>query len=207
MICSKGDVMNIRLGIWSGTRTLSVFTAFLMMADGLPARLPAQTPAPAKLNIVILEGEGAINNLRQRVARETIVQVEDENHKPLSGVAVVFLLPDHGPSGVFLDGSRSLSVTTDAQGRAVARGIQPNKVAGKMEIRVSAKYQGLTANTTVVQTNVAAAVAAGGISAKLLTLIVICAAGAAAGTAVALTRGGTTTTVVTPGTPTVGAPR
>jgi hypothetical protein len=199
--------MSIQLGIWSGTRTLSVFTAFLMITEGLPTQLPAQTPAPAKLNIVILEGEGAINNQRQRVARETIVQVEDENHKPLSGVAVIFLLPDHGPSGVFLDGSRSLMVTTDAQGKAVARGIQANKVAGKMEIRVSAKYQGLTADATIVQTNAAAAAAAGGISAKLLTLILIGAAGAAAGTAVALTRGGTTTAVVTPGTPTVGAPK
>ena len=45
MILSKGDVMNIRLGIWSGARTLSVFIAFLMMAEGLPVRLPAQTPA------------------------------------------------------------------------------------------------------------------------------------------------------------------
>ena len=198
--------MGIRLGISSGTRALSVFLAFLMMAEGLPARLSAQTPAPTQLNIVILEGEGAINNLRQRVSREVIVQVEDENHKPLSGVAVIFLLPDHGPSGVFLDGSRSLTVMTDAQGKAVARGIQPNKVTGQMQIRVNAKYQGLTQSTVITQTNVAGAAAAGGISGKLLTLILVGAAGAAAGTAVALTRGGTPTAVVTPGTPTVGAP-
>ncbi len=201
--------MGIRLRISNSTRTLSVFLAFLMMAEGLPARLSAQTPAPTQLNIVILEGEGAINNLRQRVARETIVQVQDENHKPLSGVAVIFLLPDHGPSGVFLDGSRSLSVMTDAQGKAIARGIQPNKVPGKMEIRVNARYQGLTQSTVINQTIAAgaAAGAAGGISGKLLTLILVGAAAAAAGTAVALTRGGgTPTAVVTPGTPTVGAP-
>lgn len=199
--------MGIRLGISSSTRALSVFLAFLMMAEGLPARLAAQTPAPTQLNIVILEGEGAINNLRQRVSREAIVQVEDENHKPLSGVAVIFLLPSHGPSGVFLDGSRSLTVMTDAQGKAVARGIQSNKVSGKMQIRVNAKYQGLTQSTVITQANAVSAAAAGGISAKLLTLILVGAAAAAAGTAVALTRGGTTTAVVTPGTPTVGAPR
>ena len=201
--------MGIRLGISSFTRALSVFLAFLMLAEGLPARLAAQPPAPTQLNIVILEGEGAINNLRQRVAREVIVQVEDENHKPLSGAAVIFLLPDHGPSGVFLDGSRSLTVITDAQGKAVARGIQPNKIAGKMQIRVNAKYQGLTQNTVITQTSAAGAGAAGagGISGKLLTLILVGAAAAAAGTAVALTRNAATTAVVTPGTPTVGAPR
>jgi hypothetical protein len=198
--------MGIRLGISSSTRALSVFLAFLMMAEGLPARLSAQTPAPTQLNIVILEGEGAINNLRQRVAREAIVQVEDENHKPLSGVAVTFLLPDYGPSGVFLDGSRSMTVMTDAQGKAIARGIQPNKVSGKMQIRVNAKYQGLTQSTVITQTNAVGA-AAGGISGKLLTLILVGAAAAAAGTAVALTRNGTPTAVVTPGTPTVGPPR
>jgi hypothetical protein len=201
--------MGIRLGISSFTRALSVFLAFLMMAEGLPARLAAQTPAPTQLNIVILEGEGAINNLRQRVSREAIVQVEDENHKPLSGVAVIFLLPSHGPSGVFLDGSRSLTVITDAQGKAVARGIQPNKVSGKLQIRVNAKYQGLTQSTVITQTNAASAAAAGagGISGKLLTLILVGAAAAAAGTAVALTRGGSPTAVVTAGTPTVGAPK
>jgi hypothetical protein len=198
--------MGIRLGISNGTSALSVFLAFLMLAEGLPARLSAQTPAPTQLNIVILEGEGAINNLRQRVSREAIVQVEDENHKPLSAVAVIFLLPDHGASGVFLDGSRSLTVMTDAQGKAIARGIQPNKVSGKMQIRVTAKYQGLTQSTVITQANAVGAAAAGGMSGKLLTLILVGAAGAVAVTAFALTRGGTPTAVVTPGTPTVGAP-
>lgn len=47
-----------------------------------------------KLNIVIVEGEGAVNNARQRVARDPMVQVEDENRKPIAGAAVVFLLPN-----------------------------------------------------------------------------------------------------------------
>ncbi len=64
--------MGIRLGISSSTRALSVFLAFLMLAEGLPARISAQTPAPTQLNSVIMEGEGALITLRQRVARETI---------------------------------------------------------------------------------------------------------------------------------------
>jgi hypothetical protein len=49
----------------------------------------AQAPEPKQLTISILEGEGAINNIRQRTAREAIVQVQDENHKPVAGVAAI----------------------------------------------------------------------------------------------------------------------
>jgi len=200
--------MDLGLGVSTSARCFSVLLAYLMVVQGVPVRLSAQTPAPTQLNIAILEGEGAINNVRQRVARETIVQVQDENHKPVAGAAVVFLLPDHGASGVFYNGSRSLTVMTDAQGKAVARGLRPNNVAGQMEMRVSANFQGLTKSVTITQTNAVGAAAAGGaISGKLLALILVGAAGVAAGVAVAVNRGGgTPTAVVTPGTPTVGAP-
>src|SRR5436309_12779163 len=88
----------------------------------------AQEPAP-RLNIVIVEGEGAINNIRQRTAREEIVQVEDENHQPVAGAAVSFLLPDSGPSGTFANGTRVFSTVTDSKGQAMAR-FQPNNEAG-----------------------------------------------------------------------------
>jgi hypothetical protein len=76
-------------------------------------------PAPAKLNLAIVEGEGAVNNVRQRVTREPIVQVQDENGRPVSGAAVAFLLPSTGPSGAFADGSRMLTILTDQNGRAI----------------------------------------------------------------------------------------
>src|SRR5580658_7199446 len=100
-------------------------------------RLPAQNPQP-RLNIVIVEGEGAINNVKQRVNREPIVQVEDENHKPIAGAAVVFFLPNQGPSGFFANGSKSLTVTTNADGRATASSITRNNLSGQMAIRVTA---------------------------------------------------------------------
>src|SRR5215469_13215110 len=77
--------------------------------------------APPKLNIVIVEGDGAINNIRQRTAREPIVEVQDENHKPVAGAAVVFALSDQGASGTFAGGAHTLTVVTDNQGRAIAR--------------------------------------------------------------------------------------
>src|SRR5947208_10850396 len=92
---------------------------------------PPQTPAAPRLNIVIVEGEGAINNIKQRTSRETIIQVEDENHKPIAGAAVVFLLPGDGPGGAFVDGSRSATLMTNAQGQATLPTMQPNQLAGQ----------------------------------------------------------------------------
>src|ERR1700691_5422195 len=94
----------------------------------------AQAPAHT-LNLVIVEGDGAINNIRQRTAREPIVQVTDENHKPVAGAAVLFLLPEHGAGGTFADGSHSLSVVTDSAGRAKAHGIHLNATQGQFQIQ------------------------------------------------------------------------
>jgi hypothetical protein len=169
----------------------------------------AQEQEPTKLTISILEGEGSINNIRQRVAREAMVQVDDQNHKPVAGVAVTFFLPEHGASGVFSNGTHSLTVVTDETGHAVARGMVPNKVAGDVQIRVVAKLKDLDANTVIHQQNVAVAAAtaaSGAISGKLLAVILIAAAGVAGGVVAATRGGGTSPVTITAGTPTVGAP-
>lgn len=181
------------------------------------APVHAQTPAPvAKLHIVIVEGEGAINNVRQRVAREPIVQVEDENRKPIAGAAVTFLLPQQGAGATFVNGARSATLLTDNSGRAVARGLRPNNVEGQYQIRVTASHQGQTASVTINQTNalaVAGAAAGVGISAKLLTIIAVGAAAAAGGVFAATRAGGnssgtgSTPTVIVPGSPSVGGPQ
>ena len=123
---------------------------FLLLFNLCVAPVTGQE-SPPRLRIVVVEGEGAINNIKLRVNREVIVQVEDENRKPVAGVAVAFLLPNQGPTGVFPNGSKTLTTTTDAQGRAVATGIRANNQTGKMEIRVTASYLGQTASTVITQ--------------------------------------------------------
>jgi hypothetical protein len=192
--------------------------AWTLTAGMCPAL--AQEPAQAasgKIHIAIIEGDGAINNVRQRVAREPIVQVEDENRRPIAGAVVSFTLPQQGASATFPNGARSLTVMTDSKGQAVARGLQPNNVNGKYEIRVNASHDGRTSSTTITQTNaiVGAAAAAGGLSAKWIAIIVAGAAAAAAGGVVAATRNGNNggngaaprPVVITPGTPSVGGPQ
>jgi hypothetical protein len=177
-------------------------------------RAPAWAQAPTGLSINIVEGEGAINNIRQRVNREPIVQVEDQNHKPIAGAVVVFFLPDNGASGTFPDGSHMLMTVTDNQGRASARGIRPNGQSGPMAIRVTANFQGLTASSVITQTNLAAAATASGfaglsLAAKLAIILGIAGGAAAAGAIIATHTGGSSspsTVSLSPGTPSVGAP-
>jgi hypothetical protein len=199
------------------TSTKCLVSLSLSFLLGVPdvARAAPQAPAPAKLNIVIVEGEGAINNIRQRTAREPIVQVEDENHRPVAGAAVLFLLPENGAGGTFANGARSLTVTTDSQGRAVAKGLRVNDAKGKFQIQVEASYMGLSAAATITQTNavITASAAGGGISSGKLIGILAAVGGAAAVGIVVATRGGggggtstptPTPTTISAGTPTVG---
>jgi hypothetical protein len=173
---------------------------------------PAPGPAQARVNIVVVEGESAINNINGRANRETIVQVEDENHRPAAGAAVVFSLPSRGPSGNFPDGSKTLTVSSNAQGRAVAAGIRLNKVSGQMQIRVTASYSGQTVSTVITQTNVTGG--GSGLSTTAKVLIVIGVAGGAAAGAILATRGGSSsssptspsTISITAGTPSVNHP-
>lgn len=174
----------------------------------------AQLP---KLNIVIVEGEGAVNNIRQRTAREPMVQVTDENRKPVAGAVVVFLLPNQGAGGAFANGAKSLTLLTDSNGNAIARGMQANRLGGQYQLRVTASHQGQTASTSINMTNAVAAgsgAAASSTAVKWL-LLVGAAGGAAAAGAIAASSGGNgggntppprPPTTVTPGTPTVGIP-
>ena len=181
-------------------------------------------PSAGPIRIVIVEGDGAINNVRQRVARETIVQVNDENNRPVAGALVVFALPNSGAGGAFPNGSRVANLITNQAGRAVAPRFTPNNVVGDFQINVSASYQGQTATTAISQTNTAAAAGSaassagaatsgggGGISATVIGVIVA-AAGAVATAAVIATRGKSqpqskpTITIGAAGGPSVGAP-
>lgn len=166
------------------TRTYSPLLALFLCLTLLHSQ--DQSP-PSKLNLVIVGGDNAVNNVRQRTGREPIVQVEDENHKPIAGVAVTFTLPNVGATGTFSNGSHFVTVLTDASGRASAGAFQPNSVTGAFKISVTASHQGQTATTAISQTNSAAAASAGGMSAAAkIGIIAGLGAGAAVGVAVGL---------------------
>lgn len=128
---------------------------FCLLLVPLCMPLSAQdTSSPEKLNIVLLEGEGAINNIRQHVVKTPIVRVEREDKQPVSGAVVVFTLPSQGPGGNFPNGL-TLTTITDEEGRAAAPGLRLNTVAGKMEIRVNVSFRGEMARAKITQFNMA----------------------------------------------------
>jgi hypothetical protein len=182
-----------------GIKSLCLGLTFAIVFQFAVPPAQAQNP-PAELNIVVVEGEGAINNARQRATREPIVQIEDENHKPIAGAAVVFTLPTEGATGEFAKGLKSITVVTDSQGRATAQGLKLHEYPGKLPIHVTASYRGLTARTTInqsVEGPPVAAKAAGG-SGKLIAILAIAGAAAAGGAVFALRKNNNTSSAVTP---------
>jgi hypothetical protein len=177
-----------------------------------------QTPGPSRdLKIVVLEGNGAINNIAAQKARDPIVKVVDGDGAPVANATVTFTLPSSGPGGAFLDGQKSTTVRTAPDGTAATHGLKPNKTAGQFEIRVVASAGPETARASVMQTN---AMAAGEKShAKAYVILAVIAAGAAGG-AIAATHGGSSSAAppaaaaasgaggaVVPGSPSFGPPR
>ena len=106
---------------------------------------------PSRIEIVVVEGEGATSNTRQHVATDPVVRIEDDDHRPVSGVAVTFALPVSGTSGEFSNGSKTITTITDNNGQAAARGLKTNEVPGKLQIYVTASYHGLRARALINQ--------------------------------------------------------
>lgn len=181
----------------------------------------AQDDTSPPFKIVVLEGEGAINNIHDVVNRAISVEVDDTNHNPLSGVSVTFFLPNDGPTGLFPNGSRILTVFTDDKGVATSRSIRFSNQVGIMPVRVVASLFSQTVSATVHQTNVSSAAsvrssyvpAAGGARMAsrghshktLFILLGIAGAGAAAGYYFS-TRKSPPSASISLGTPTVGVP-
>ena len=122
---------------------------------GQLASAPAQVGLQS-LHIDILEGEGALNNIRQRDAREPVVQVTDENHKPVAGAVVLFEIHGgaSGAGATFAGQATTLSVTTGADGIARTAGLTVTKSPGSYTISVTASLGSLVASVVVHQSNI-----------------------------------------------------
>jgi hypothetical protein len=124
-------------------------------------RYVASTEQAAALKIVIVEGEGAVNIIQQKTAVAPVIEVRDRNDQPVSGAIVKFAITKGRAS---FNGARTLSVTTNAAGRATAAGFTPAG-SGPLHIAASAAFQGHTAAVTIAQTTVASAAEASSVAA------------------------------------------
>jgi len=192
--------------------------ALLPLQRNAAAASPQEQASSPGITIRFVEGQGAINNINRGTAFEPIVEVLDEQGLPVRDAAVTFTLPAVGPSGAFPDGGKLLIVHTDENGRAIARGMRPNRLSGQFEIRVTANYQGRSTTAVLTQTNAAPSTAERGSGRKWAIILGIVGGAAAAGVLAASGGGGSSAPAptgaatppagsVTPGTPGFGAPR
>jgi hypothetical protein len=140
----------MRLGYLENSRLITIkrgerTTVHARLTDPAP-----QTATAAALKIVVLEGEGAVNIIQQKTAVAPVVEVRDRNDQPVAGAIVRFAIQKGKAT---FDGARTMSVTTNAAGRAMATGLTATG-KGAVQIAASVAFQGETAAVTVAQTNV-----------------------------------------------------
>lgn len=203
-------------------RELSRRLVAIVLVCLLPATLLAQDGSA--LNLTVISGMGAVNDLRNNTTIPTIVELRDKSDRPVIRGAVNFLLPESGPGGRFADGSRSSFAITDRNGRAVLTGFIPNQVEGPFQIAVEATSAGNSVRTIIRQYNKSfsssstprqfepapAASRGSGKSRKILPTLLVAVAVAVGGIAMIKNRGnGNTppTTTVSIGGVSVGGPR
>ena len=132
----------------------------LFVAVGVCAALDhakaQSSPAPAAaLKIVVIAGEDAVNIIQQKTAVAPIVEVRDRNDLPVAGATVTFTIGG-GNTATFAGGAQTLTVATNAAGRAAVTALNP-VASGVVQINVQAVFQGQAAVATITQTNVLAA--------------------------------------------------
>ena len=154
----------------------AVFVALLALASWSHGVVSAAQAAALK--IVVVEGEGAVNIIQQKTAVAPVIEVRDRNDQPVSGALVRFAIQKGRAT---FSGARTLSVTTDAAGRATASGLTPIG-SGALRIGATATFQGQTAAATIAQTTVLTTAAGGGLSPLAIAAI---AGGSAAGAVLA----------------------
>ncbi|MEZ5403511.1 MAG: hypothetical protein R2729_27780 [Bryobacteraceae bacterium] len=126
-------------------QSLAILLATLL---GMPL-----TAQEGGLRLVVLQGEGAVNNIRRRAVSPVEVEVRDARNRPVEAAKVRFTLPELGPGGRFVDGSRTLEALTDARGRAGFSSFVPNGQEGRFSLAVDVNAAGREAGTAIVQSN------------------------------------------------------
>ena len=213
-----------RLQTWSWLpRVLSVLLALPpnvgAQQPGVAAKPMAPLPAVQSLRVMALAGEGEMNDLERKIMAPLVVDVLDQNSRPVEGAAVVFRFPLNGPSASFSNGEKAKTVRTNADGQAAAVDWIADGGVGKFQVRVNASRGNELGEAVVSMSNVNRITE--DMKAKdkgkhksvwssrwVKIGIAAGAAGAVAGIILA-TRGGSSTSTVSasPGSPTIGGPR
>jgi|SRR5665213_3153834 len=182
-----------------------------------PAQPLAQLPVEQSLKVLVLAGNGEMNDLERRVMAPLVVQVLDQNDRPMEGAEVIFRFPIDGPSATFPGGKSSITVRTNGNGQAPAVNWMANGQVGTFQVHVNATYGNQIGEVTFPMSNVTRVADEKKNSKheklwshRWFKIAVIGGAAAVIGIVILLaTRGGSksgTTVTINPGPPNVGAP-
>ena len=187
----------------------------------VPSPAPPASPGPASqlpnplllpvetLRILVLEGQGEVHDIHNRITATPVVEVRDENGRPVEGADVTFELPAVGPGGLFAQQQTTFTTKTNSQGQAAGT-FQPNLLTGRFNIKVTAKLGNRSGHETIRQSNSTHPAKAEGeqhngiLKFAWWKVAVVAGVGATVGIILA-TRGQNTITLI-PGSPTFGAP-
>lgn len=185
----------------------------MLLALPAPGWSQPALPTGRSLKINVVRGEGVVNSITGNAA-PVIVEVRDENEKPVARAEVVFQLPFTGPGGTFYGWLRTNTTRTDEQGRATSAPFTPNSEEGPFEIVVTASDAGRRATVRVAQSNSRSGTPVVKKSHKAIWVVLGVVAAGAIGGGIAASRGGSSSTAVvstpvtiSPGVVTVGGPR
>ena len=147
--------------------------------------------AESGVTLEVVEGDGAIHNVRGKNAATPRVRVSGADGLPVPGASVTFRLPESGPGALFA-GGRIAPVVTDAKGEAAAPAMKLNSQLGPWEIRVAASHRGVVSRAAIQQINAAPvdAIAASGKKSRSLYWVAALTASAALAASVGFMSGG-----------------
>ena len=205
-------------------QVLAVFLVLppMVRSQGSPPQVTsAQSQTIQNLKVIPLAGNRENNDLERRIMAPLVVQVLDQNERPVEGADLVFRFPSSGPGATFANQQSSKTFRTNADGQAAAVGWVANSQAGTFQVKVSASRGNEVGETTISMTNVTRVMSdrkdkhRSWWSSKWAKIGVI---GAAAGTVTAiilLTRGSSSSSsstpgpviIASPGAPTIGGPQ
>jgi hypothetical protein len=173
----------------------------------------AQQPSPGqRLRIIPLEGNNAVNYIPLQTVTPPVVEVRDENERPVEGAAVTFRLPASGPGATFGGTGTTQTGITDARGQVGVTGYTINKQPGRFAIEVTAAHESRAGRLLMAQSNSAdklpPEVAGERRGGKLKWILLGVAAGAGGGLGIYFgTRGNAGPISVGAGTVVIGGPR
>ena len=143
-----------------------------------------------------------------------VVQVLDQNSRPVEGVDVVFSFPASGPGATFSNQQTSRAFRTNAEGQAAAVGWAANKQVGTFRVTVAASRGNEVGGAVISMTNVTRVVGDGKEkrkswwSSKKAKIGLVAVAAGVVTAVILLTRDSNGTTITaSPGSPTIGGPQ